>query len=67
MCSSRSLFLQTGLQKMREPHIFCLEDGLGPTKRFGKDFAHHCGGFFHQIKSARKQEEMFIYKASSEE
>ncbi len=60
MGGNHPFFLQTGLQKMREPYILCLEDGLGgrlaPAQPFGR--------FLYQISQNKKT---FLCKPASKE
>jgi hypothetical protein len=40
---------------MRDPYIFCSEDGLGYPKGFGRRLAQHLGCFVHQIKGREQK------------
>jgi hypothetical protein len=59
-------FLQTGLQKMRELYIFCLEGGLMSSERARKWIAQQFDGFIHQIKVRQQIEDRILYKPSEE-
>ena len=46
-------FLQTSLQRMRKPYIFCLKDGLeSPKKESGRWLTQHFWPIYSLIKSA---------------
>jgi hypothetical protein len=50
VCANRHLFQRTGLQKMRELYILCLQGGLVSPKGCEIRVAQRFGGFFSQRK-----------------
>ncbi len=58
--TSRSLFRQTSLQKMRESYILCLDDGVGSPKRVGMTtvLLQHFGAFF-SLNAPTKRNKIF--------